>query len=379
MNKQQLAMLDDISNKIEKRVSEQGVRKERSDAKAEGVVQYNPIVHLELSQFKKHNSVAPLKKDVSNIDFRRKDSEDAGKGELVVIKSKKAEKDLSRDKAAKNGKDDSDSPENKKEAEHQEKREKEYPCLKTIEKFLDSTPVIIFMTVLTIFAMFASDVQAAFLPTTFDFPFDCIQCCLVILFSAEILLACISKKKYLGSFFFWLDVISTLSLLQDISFVLDSLLTGYSSLNPPATFDITGLSNSTTLSIKTKSSSQATSSLAKLSSATRATRVLRIIRIVRLIRIVKLYKSAVLARANIDKRKKEKERIKAYKDAMEVSGQSDENSRSLARIENNPPESPENNEVASPDLKRITENDALSNLRLKDGNKKPTKHISGSK
>jgi len=45
----------------------------------------------------------------------------------------------------------------------------------------------------------------------------------------------------------------------------------------------------------------------------RITRVLRIIRVIRLIRIVKLYKNAMLARENILKKRKEKERLKNLK------------------------------------------------------------------
>ena len=41
----------------------------------------------------------------------------------------------------------------------------------------------------------------------------------------------------------------------------------------------------------------------------RLTRVLRVIRVLRLIRIVKLYKNALIAKANIDKKKNEQKRL----------------------------------------------------------------------
>lgn len=64
--------------------------------------------------------------------------------------------------------------------------------------------------------------------------------------------------------------------------------------------------------------------------------MLRIIRIIRLIRIVKLYKNAVLARTNIELKRKEKERMKAYQAAMEHSSSSSESA--ISKIIENKPE-----------------------------------------
>lgn len=57
--------------------------------------------------------------------------------------------------------------------------------------------------------------------------------------------------------------------------------------------------------------------------------MLRIIRIIRLIRIVKLYKSAVMARDNLEKKKKARERYKAYQEVMDASSSSLDSSRSI--------------------------------------------------
>jgi len=49
-----------------------------------------------------------------------------------------------------------------------------------------------------------------------DIVFDVITIITLIIFFLEIVLAVISRPGYVLSFFFWLDVISTISLLIDI-------------------------------------------------------------------------------------------------------------------------------------------------------------------
>ena len=57
--------------------------------------------------------------------------------------------------------------------------------------------------------MIATDASA-------DVGFDAITTICLIMFSIEIALASIAKQGYIGSFFFWLDFISTISLILDI-------------------------------------------------------------------------------------------------------------------------------------------------------------------
>lgn len=44
------------------------------------------------------------------------------------------------------------------------------------------------------------------------------------LFAIELVLTSIAKPDYFNSFYFWLDVVSTLSLLTDIGWVWDELV-----------------------------------------------------------------------------------------------------------------------------------------------------------
>ena len=159
---------------------------------------------------------------------------------------------------------------------------------KKITKFLDSTPVLIVMSIFTIYCLFMSDIQSACIRIEFDFTSNVIQCILLAIFAIEWVLNIIAKKDYIWSFFFWLDLISTISLIQDIDWIMNPLL-GYSSNRANAN----------------RSSVQAAKAVSKVSSASRATRVLRVIRIVRLIRMVKLYKSIYIAKQNQENKEKE--------------------------------------------------------------------------
>ena len=157
---------------------------------------------------------------------------------------------------------------------------------KKIGKFIESSIVTIFMLLITLFVLFASDVRYAFLKKSVDLTFEILSTVFFGFFCLEIILASISLDNYIFSFFFWLDFISTVSLIQEISFIFDPLIDSFSG---------------------TSSDSKGTAqTIAKAASAGRITRVLRIVRIIRLIRIVKLYKSTMQARNQIQKKKKDR-------------------------------------------------------------------------
>ena len=97
------------------------------------------------------------------------------------------------------------------------------------------------------------------------------------LFGIEIILASLAKDDYFLGFYFWLDLISTVTLIFDIGWFWDLIL---------------GSSGSV-------SNSQQASKVAKQGKGarigTRASRIARIVRLIRLIRVVKLYKNATTA------------------------------------------------------------------------------------
>jgi hypothetical protein len=80
------------------------------------------------------------------------------------------------------------------------------------------------MTIITFYALFFDDIRlVAFTKSDDDYFFAVTTSCLFF-FSFEIVLASYSKKdEYWLSFFFWLDVVSTLSLIPDIGWIMDGI------------------------------------------------------------------------------------------------------------------------------------------------------------
>jgi hypothetical protein len=181
-----------------------------------------------------------------------------------------------------------------------------------IKRIVDSNYFIIYMTFLTLIALFSNDIQVAWLSSYVDNAFDILQTILLFFFTLEIVLTSLIYFEYIGSFFFWLDVVATLSLIQDISFIFNPILN--------AGDTSTGVDNQKVNLV-----------FLKVSSASRITRILRIIRIIRLIRIVKLYKNALLARANMENEKKEKQKEDERKKQEEQNNSQNSNSQSNSR------------------------------------------------
>lgn len=135
------------------------------------------------------------------------------------------------------------------------------------------------MAAVTIYSLFFDDIRAAAFGQDADIVFYVITFICMILFLVEMILSSISREDYFLTFFFWLDFVSTISMIPDVGFIWDPII---------------GVSDSGT-------SAKDYASVAKTSRAGRVTRVIRIIRLIRLIRIVKLYKQARLAQKKRDK------------------------------------------------------------------------------
>lgn len=145
-----------------------------------------------------------------------------------------------------------------------------------ISKFLDHTIVVVFMTLITIYALYLDDVKILFMPKSVDDVFSGITLSVMLCFCLEIFLAFYSKQEYRFSFFFYLDIISTISMIPDCEWIWTAIVDTSSTTNDG-------------------SSASSATGLAKTSRAGRVTRIIRILRLIRLIRIVKLYKQKQLA------------------------------------------------------------------------------------
>jgi hypothetical protein len=120
------------------------------------------------------------------------------------------------------------------------------------------------MMVVTIYALFFDDIRILFLPPEADLTCDWVTLVCIGLYIAELLLGCIAIDGYFLSFFFWLDLVASVSMVPDVGFLVQA----YEGSNTTGN----------------------AADLAKTSRASRVTRIIRIIRLIRLIRIVKIYK-----------------------------------------------------------------------------------------
>lgn len=144
-------------------------------------------------------------------------------------------------------------------------------CKHKVKQILDDAYYIVFMTLVTIYALFFDDIRIiAFSPEADDVFYGISLAC-IVLYAAELLASSWAVGGYMNSFFFWLDLVSTISMVPDCGWIWEEIV--------PVSSDGGG-----------GEEGQTATDLAKTSRAGRITRVIRIIRLIRLIRIVKLYK-----------------------------------------------------------------------------------------
>jgi hypothetical protein len=148
-------------------------------------------------------------------------------------------------------------------------------------KSVDANASQAIMTFVTIYALLASDIKALAFGVESDPVFVILTCISMALFALELIAASVGKPGYWLSFFFWLDLIATLSLVTDID-PLVQLVSADGGEGNAAGAD--------------------TATLARASRGarigTRAGRMTRVIRLIRLVRVVKLYKSTNQVMAN---------------------------------------------------------------------------------
>lgn len=80
------------------------------------------------------------------------------------------------------------------------------------------------MTFTTLYTLFGSDINNLAFSVNADPVFWILSTISLGLFSIEIFLACFVKDDYFLGFYFWLDLISTISLITDIGWIMDAML-----------------------------------------------------------------------------------------------------------------------------------------------------------
>ena len=84
--------------------------------------------------------------------------------------------------------------------------------------------VTLIMTLVTLYALFGDDISLVFFTKSADETFNYITTFALVLFVVEITLNSLCQDGYFNSFYFWLDVVSTVSLITDISWIWDQIV-----------------------------------------------------------------------------------------------------------------------------------------------------------
>lgn len=71
----------------------------------------------------------------------------------------------------------------------------------------------------TLFSLFGDDIRNAFTPKSSDPSFDAFMFICLLVFSSEVIVASIFADGYIFGFYFWLDLMATISIVMDINWM----------------------------------------------------------------------------------------------------------------------------------------------------------------
>jgi hypothetical protein len=87
-------------------------------------------------------------------------------------------------------------------------------------KYMIEHPVTqIVMAIITLYSLFFDDIRIICLPKSVDNAFFGLTLFSFIAYCIEVVLACVAIDGYFNSFFFWLDVVSTITMLPDCGWI----------------------------------------------------------------------------------------------------------------------------------------------------------------
>lgn len=92
-----------------------------------------------------------------------------------------------------------------------------------IEKVLDHWLFTAYMTIITIYALFGDDIRMMLFTKKDDKVFFALTYLSFGSFLFELVLSCIAKEGYIFGFYFWLDILSTFSMVMDFEPVMERL------------------------------------------------------------------------------------------------------------------------------------------------------------
>lgn len=150
--------------------------------------------------------------------------------------------------------------------------------IRVSRSIVDNTYFMVFTTILTFYALTADDLRIILTEKPADMIFNIIGILCITVFSCEVVLSCLGKVDYYLSFFFLLDVISTATLLLDLTWISEAIQGDNS--------DASDLRSGRTARV-----------------GARASRVVRVLRLVRILKLYKAYYEAKQRKAERERRK----------------------------------------------------------------------------
>lgn len=151
------------------------------------------------------------------------------------------------------------------------------PFVNSLNSIIESWIFQTIMSLLTLYILFADDIKILTTDAYSDVPFSISYIILMVIFLIELIMSSIAVDNYFLHFFFWLDLISVVTILLDIHWFYN--------------FFVNSIAGGKGKQAKSISSVVKAGKSAKV--AARAVRVLRVLRIIRLVRVSKLYKAKV--------------------------------------------------------------------------------------
>lgn len=180
---------------------------------------------------------------------------------------------------------------------------KQIDVKRRIKIILESSAVTTVMTIVTMFALVGDDIRLWAFWKKADPIFFSGLVFSMLMFATEILFTTVVIDDFKYSFFFWLDIIATVSLIPDIEWLSDLLMMSIFNAQPSYT------------DVDIIPGMQVTQSL----SQQKMQKVIKSLRLIRLIRIIKLYKLMMQRNKPVEddsknsKKKKKKKQVEAKK------------------------------------------------------------------
>jgi hypothetical protein len=112
----------------------------------------------------------------------------------------------------------------KKDSKDEKSGDEENRIKNRVREFIDGKYVTIVMTLVTLWALFGDDIRMAATDKPADLFFFISFLISLVLFFLELIVTSIVFNEYKYSFFFWLDVIATISLIPDVPWIWDNFI-----------------------------------------------------------------------------------------------------------------------------------------------------------